>query len=144
LGGVTEEAADIVIGLWRPEEEDGAPRTPGVEVLEMAVLKARNGETARVRVGFLKRYMTMGEVGGSGAGAVVPLVPRDRAPGREAADPWSLCTPPLRLDHRSKAPATAVRDARGRVVGVYTDAAQAREVVRACNEGAKPGAGVDA
>jgi replicative DNA helicase len=61
--GVTEEAADVVIGLWRPDLGEGAARD--TEELEMAVLKARNGRGTRVRVVFLKSFMRMGEQEGS-------------------------------------------------------------------------------
>lgn len=73
--GVIEEAADVVIGLWRPEAE--ALVDDGVEMLDMAVLKARHGDTALVRVVFAKRTMTMGEAARN-AGNVVPIGQRPR------------------------------------------------------------------
>lgn len=68
--GVTEEAVDVVIGLWRPDGD--ATVRAEVETLDMAVLKARHGKTALVRVIFAKQHMTMGEIA-AGPTPVVPM-----------------------------------------------------------------------
>lgn len=141
--GVTEEAADIVIGMWRPRAEESGD----TDVLEMCVLKARNGRVIATQVTFMKSYMTMGETGVETGtpGKVVPMRQREtenqdgdtQAP---QADPGAakagaggstlgpLCTGPVSVDTRSQKPRVVVRDARGRVLGVYDDPARARQV----------------
>jgi len=79
--GVTEEVADVVIGLWRPDpDEEGSAEAAdggGAEALDLAVLKARNGQRARIRLAFVPEHMLMGEVEREAAG-VVPIRARGR------------------------------------------------------------------
>jgi hypothetical protein len=94
---VTEEAADVVIGLWRPDpdEEDSAETADGggAEALDLAVLKARNGQRTRIRLAFVPEHMLMGEVEREAAG-VVPIRARARrgkvtAPAADRRRRWA-------------------------------------------------------
>lgn len=57
--GVAEEAADFILGMWRPE----MPQAHGKEFepVEIAILKARRGAQARVEVLFRKPTLRIGE-----------------------------------------------------------------------------------
>lgn len=59
--GVTEEAADFVLGMWRPEMAESYGSE--TEVVQVAILKARRGSQGHVRLIFKKPTLRMAEAG---------------------------------------------------------------------------------
>ncbi len=61
--GVTEEAADFIIGLWRPEINEAEAQTSPVEPLVAGVLKNRKGMCGQVLLEFNKKTLTVYQEG---------------------------------------------------------------------------------
>lgn len=61
--GVTEEAADFIIGLWRPEINKAEAQRDSVEPLVAAILKNRKGMCGQIMLDFNKEKMTIQQEG---------------------------------------------------------------------------------
>lgn len=59
--GVIEEAADFVLGAWRPEKDNPDYQTADVEPFVLAILKGRKGPQGQRQLAFNKRKMTITE-----------------------------------------------------------------------------------
>jgi RecA/RadA recombinase len=59
--GVIEEAADFVLGAWRPEKENPEYQKAEIEPLVLSILKGRKGPTGQKKLAFNKRKMTIKE-----------------------------------------------------------------------------------
>jgi len=61
--GVVEEAADFVIGMWRPDINKPEAQKAEVEELKLALLKNRKGPLCQLGVRFNKKYLRIEEGG---------------------------------------------------------------------------------
>ncbi|SFR15353.1 DnaB-like helicase C-terminal domain-containing protein [Desulfoscipio geothermicus] len=57
--GVVEEAADFVLGLWRPDIDKPEAQKSESEELRVAVLKNRKGPLCQIGLDFNKKYLTI-------------------------------------------------------------------------------------
>lgn len=59
--GVVEEAADYIIGMWRPKIEDPETQKEQTEEIILAILKNRKGSIGRASYKFVKPYLQIVE-----------------------------------------------------------------------------------
>lgn len=61
--GVTEEAADFILGMWRPEINKPEAQEKDEEELVVAILKNRKGSMGQAKYKFIKPYLQIKEYG---------------------------------------------------------------------------------
>ncbi|HTH81608.1 MAG TPA: DnaB-like helicase C-terminal domain-containing protein, partial [Mucilaginibacter sp.] len=99
--GSIEQDADMVLFLYRPEyyglteDEDGSP-TQGVG--EVIIAKHRNGETGRVRLKFVGKYVKFQDLDAGGGFDTPPNAFTGLTPSQDFDKPSNFIIRPSRMD----------------------------------------------